>query len=85
MLRPRACRTSIAPLCAAGAGHSLSVMGDVIVLFNTSRPQRLVELSNEAHIASRTLAESSQTLMAGKDRLRPDGGITQEWPSNGLA
>jgi ribosomal protein L16 Arg81 hydroxylase len=43
------------------AGHSVSARGDVIVLYNTSRPQRLVELSNETHIASRTLAESSQS------------------------
>src|ERR1035437_1915568 len=34
-------------------------MGDVILLFNTNRPQRVIELSNETHMASRTLAESS--------------------------
>jgi hypothetical protein len=34
-------------------------MGDVILLFNTSRPQRLIELSNGTQMASRTLAEIS--------------------------
>jgi len=35
-------------------------MRDVILPFNTGRLQRLIELSNETHMASRTLAESSR-------------------------
>jgi hypothetical protein len=37
-------------------------MRDVILPFNTGRLQRLIELSNETHMASRTLAESSRFL-----------------------
>jgi hypothetical protein len=39
-------------------------MGDVILLFNTSRPQRLIELSNGTQMASRTLAEISHQFVA---------------------
>uniref|UniRef100_E6QLL7 Uncharacterized protein n=1 Tax=mine drainage metagenome TaxID=410659 RepID=E6QLL7_9ZZZZ len=41
--------------CTIGSGIS-----DVPLLFNISRPQRLIELSNLTHKASRTLAENSQ-------------------------
>ena len=36
-------------------------MGDALLLFNISRPQRLTELSNVTQMASRTLAENSQS------------------------
>ena len=35
-------------------------MGDALLLFNISRPQRLTELSNVTQMASRTLAGNSQ-------------------------
>jgi hypothetical protein len=34
-------------------------MGVVLLLFNLSRPRRLIELSNVTQTASRTLAENS--------------------------
>ena len=42
-------------------------MGDVLLLFNTSRPQRLIELSNGTQMASRTLAEISQNIQSNLD------------------
>ena len=33
----------------------------MLLLFNISRPQRLIELSNVTQIVSRTLAENSQS------------------------
>jgi hypothetical protein len=47
-------------------------MGDVILLFNTSRPQRLIELSNGTHMASRTLAEISPLTTAVPQLLYPE-------------
>jgi len=35
-------------------------VGDALLLFNISRPQRLIELSNETQMPSRTLAENSR-------------------------
>ena len=40
-------------------------MGDALLLFNISRPQRLTELSNVTQMASRTLAGNSQFNAVG--------------------
>jgi hypothetical protein len=40
-------------------------MGVVLLLFNISRPRRLIELSNVTHRASRTLAENSPEVREG--------------------
>src|ERR1039458_785152 len=49
-------------------------MGDAILMSNISRPHRLIELSNVAQMASRTLAENShykqQGLFAPRTLLR---------------
>src|SRR5271166_1652654 len=37
-------------------------MGDALLLFNISRPQRLTELSNVTQMASRTLAGNSRSI-----------------------
>jgi hypothetical protein len=37
-------------------------MGDALLLFNISRPQRLTELTNVTQMASRTLAGNSQSF-----------------------
>src|SRR5664280_1745317 len=41
-------------------------MGDALLLFNISRPQRLTELSNVTQMASRTLAGNSQSIVQGR-------------------
>src|ERR1017187_9091354 len=45
-------------------------MGDALLLFNISRPQRLTELSNVTQMASRTLAGNSQCSGCGRNRYR---------------
>src|SRR5664280_217393 len=48
-------------------------MGDALLLFNISRPQRLTELSNVTQMASRTLAGNSRwTDCARSRRARQD-------------
>src|SRR5664280_1095672 len=45
-------------------------MGDALLLFNISRPQRLTELSNVTQMASRTLAGNSPCFAGCWRRLR---------------
>ena len=47
-------------------------MGDALLLFNISRPRRLIELSNVTQMASRTLAENSR-YATSRHGLRADG------------
>src|ERR1035441_1248226 len=47
-------------------------MGDALLLFNISRPQRLTELSNVTQMASRTLAGNSRYIYQ-----TPIGYVTQ--------
>src|SRR5664279_4165425 len=45
-------------------------MGDALLLFNISRPQRLTELSNVTQMASRTLAGNSRSSVVEVPGLR---------------
>src|SRR5271157_2106948 len=45
-------------------------MGDALLLFNISRPQRLTELSNMTQMASRTLAGNSRAAAVSATDLR---------------
>src|SRR5271166_779618 len=47
-------------------------MGDALLLFNISRPQRLTELSNVTQMASRTLAGNSQCSDPARTGSRPE-------------
>src|ERR1035441_8587868 len=46
-------------------------MGDALLLFNISRPQRLTELSNVTQMASRTLAGNSRSFSPRAAMLPP--------------
>jgi hypothetical protein len=50
-------------------------MGDALLLFNISRPRPLIELSNVAQMASRTLAENSPNR---KSILRTHRALTEQ-------